>query len=489
MKNLKVLLLFVIAFIAVTCQRNVLNQVSEADREFQLCEAREFFENRRANLVTRGAMLTSEKDNLIVPHEYTPVWGKAEYSESDDYFLYEVPLRTSRPLVASRIDFRSRERERYIAPIEQRVVVFQNRITKKVTSYVMSIIPDKSYVDKTDAYKYLGIVDGFSGLVTYSSLDGDLAMVMEFRDGEHRYSLNMRSAKMTKEDIDRNLFLTFIGTNIYRVEQTRGDDDPMLYVCEKCGGTGCEMCKDPIIVTPERCSKCGEFLSQCVCNDNGNYDDDDDDDDEFPPIPPQNPSSGSTSGGSAVNYYQNTISNINTNNSVVDYAIKSIMQKLADSFGDEFANLLNTRLRDEIKVMNYYDATSSSVVDQTKINWDLMAQVQFRFNEGNDLIGAYILFDKELNGYLNEVGVEIVMLHELYHIYYALKHGYGNNLDVETHKNMRFGTDYRDWLTEMFPDLVNYADTLKYAGTENVDDSGELPKGYAPIIDSIIRVK
>lgn len=228
MRNLRVLLLVVIAFMTVTCQRNVLNQVSEADRDFQLREARKFFENRRADLVTRGAMLTSEKDNLIVPHEYTPVWGKAEYSENDDYFVYEIPLRTSRPLVASRIDFRSRERERYIAPIEQRVVVFQNSITKKITSYVMSIIPDKSCVDKTDAYKYLGIVDGFSGLVTYSSLDGDLAVVMEFRDGEHRYSLNMRSAKMTKEDIDRNLFLTFIGTNIYRAEQRRGGDEPII---------------------------------------------------------------------------------------------------------------------------------------------------------------------------------------------------------------------------------------------------------------------
>ena len=165
------------------------------------------------------------------------------------------------------------------------------------------------------------------------------------------------------------------------------------------------------------------------------------------------------------------------------------MQKLADSFGDEFANLLNTRLRDEIKVMNYYDATFSSVVDHSKINWDLMAQVQFRFNEADDLIGAYILFDKELNDHLNEVGVEIAMLHELYHIYYALKHGYSNDLDKQTHRDMRFGTEYKDWLVEMFPDLVNYADTLKYAGTENVDVSGELPDGYEPIIDSIIRTK
>lgn len=247
MKNLRVLLLFVIAFIAVTCQRNMLNHVAEADREFQLCEAREFFENRRADLVTRGAMLTSEKDNLIVPHEYTPVWGKAEYSENDDYLVYEIPLRTDRPLVASRINFRSPERERYNAPIEQRVVVFQNRITKKITSYVMSIIPDKSSVDKMDAYRYSGIVDGYSGLVTYSSLDGNLAMVMEFRNGEHRYSLNMRSKKMSKEDIDKNLFLTFIGTSIYRVDQTRGEDDPKQYVCEKCGGKGCEMCEEPII--------------------------------------------------------------------------------------------------------------------------------------------------------------------------------------------------------------------------------------------------
>ncbi|MBR5135499.1 MAG: hypothetical protein IKU92_00475, partial [Rikenellaceae bacterium] len=100
---------------------------------------------------------------------------------------------------------------------------------------------------------------------------------------------------------------------------------------------------------------------------------DEDEDEELPPIPPHNPSSGSISGGQAVNYYQNTINNVNTNNAVVDYAIKSLMQKLADSFGDEFANLLNTRLRDEIKVMNYYDATSSSVVDHLKINWDLMA--------------------------------------------------------------------------------------------------------------------
>lgn len=491
MNKLKLFLIIVMCFIATACQRDLLNQVSEADRKFQLREAREFFENRRDGLVTRGAMFTTSKDNLIVPNEYTPIWSRAEYSESDDYFVYEIPIRAVRQIVASRIDFRSRERERYIAPIEQRVLVFQNRITNKITSYIMSIIPDKSSVSKTDSYRYLRITDEYSGLVTYSSLDGDLVMVMEFRNGEHRYSLNMRSKKMSKEDIDKNLLLTFIGTNIYRLEQTRGEDDPMQYVCEKCGGTGCEMCKEPIIVTPERCGKCGEFLSQCVChnNEDGNDEEEEEEEEEIPQIPPHNPSSGSNIGGTAVDYYQQTISNINTHNSVVDNAIKSLMQKLADSFGDEFANLLNTRLRDEITAMNYYDATSSSVVDHTKIDWDLMVQTQFRFNEGIDLIGVYILFDKDLNGYLNEIGVEIAMLHELYHIYYALKHGYGNNLDVETHKNMRYGTDYKDWLIEMFPDLVDYADTLKYAGTENASESGELPDGYEFVIDSLIRVK
>lgn len=328
MKNLKVLLLFVIAFMAVTCQRNMLNHVAEADREFQLCEARDFFDNRRANLVTRGAMLTSEKDNLIVPHEYTPVWGKAEYSESDDYLVYEIPLRTDRPLVASRIDFHSREHELFVASIEQRVLIFQNRITKKVTSYVMSIIPDRSSVDKTDGYKFVKPVGDFSGLVALSSLNGELAILSKFRNGEFLYRVSTRSKNLTPDQISKNIFMMFSGTYIARSVQTRGEDDPIKYVCEKCAGNGCEMCEEPIVVTPERCSKCGEFLSQCSCDDNNDEEDDDedeDDDDELPPLPP-NPSSGSTSGGSAVNYYQNTINKVNTNNSVVDYAMKSLMR-------------------------------------------------------------------------------------------------------------------------------------------------------------------
>ena len=143
MGNLRLLLFAIVACLTTSCQYDMMNQALNANREFDLHDARDFFENRRDDIVTRGAMLTSEKDNLIVPNEYTPVWGKAEYSENDKHFAYEIPLYTARPLVASQIDINTHNFDRFNALIEQKILIIQDRLTKRIAIYVVSTIPDK----------------------------------------------------------------------------------------------------------------------------------------------------------------------------------------------------------------------------------------------------------------------------------------------------------------------------------------------------------
>lgn len=485
MRNLRILLLIVIAFMTVTCQRDLLNQVSEADRDFQLREAREFFENRRANLVTRGAMLTSDKDNLIVPHEYTPVWGKAEYSENDDYFVYEIPLRTDRPLVASQIDINTHNFDRFNALIEQKVLIIQDRLTKRIAIYIVSTIPDKISSINRFRFKYIDQDDAYSGVVLFSSVQGELMHIWRMRNGEYVYSVDMSSSSPLTEGQKRDVRLSELaGINIFRTETTRGGDEYEYIYCSKCHDKGCEDCI--IYVTPERCGKCGEFLYKCSCaqNSSGGNESENDDDDEvdenneyssnedFPPTPP-------TQGGysppaaSTTKYYDKIFTSVISSNVDIDLGFKEMLSEVDDLLGGDFARRFNENIKSPLTIFPY---SKASIDAQNLIYQSALMNCVFSPNVTKDNISKVtIYFRDELPVMLSAFGLQLVILHEIYHIYDALKYGYGNDMNFHAHNHMIIhSSDYETWLKELLGCSDQEAEILKYAGTEStipVNDS------------------
>lgn len=490
MKRLQTLCLAVVTLALTACQKDVDSISIDKSSTFSPKVAREFFEERQNSLITRGASFVSEVDNLLVPYGYTPDWDKAEYFRNDHQETYEVPIITDRKLYANRLDYEGGYKF-FTTNVVQKVLVTRNVSTGQLWSYIMTIIPDNECVDEnlSNVFHHIGDDMHFSGLVYYSSLDGNLVRVSKYNFGTYKYGIYL-NAPQWKEDAKRMaLFVITAGTRIFKAESTRGGDDPIDGdSCPKCDNTeGCDYCT--VYVTVEKCNNCGKTSNYCTCSELPPPTPDVPEEDPIvdpDPIIPEQGGAGSNIGGSP-NYYGLTINNIQNIQSVNPNVANAATTILNILNGTMLPNLMNQHMQSIIPIGSYSDLANNPIVDEC--NELEPMKIHMAPNVLYDQVGsAVIVFADDITSMMTDFGIQVAFLHEMYHLYYMLVNGWINEtsayIELISHQDMlRENSPYIEWLQLVFPNLsLEEINKLKYAGvsssSELVDEIPEDAQNY-----------
>ena len=151
MKHKLLLFLAVLSVTACSFEELRYEDRSTASRAFSVEEAREFFESDFSGLLTRSQDTGTQGKRFIGklhPGEFTPLWDKAVYSESDGIAAYDVEILTDRSIIAIRAKFGPSGAKAERLNVYQKLVVRRNLKTGGMSSYVMSLIPDVGCEDR-----------------------------------------------------------------------------------------------------------------------------------------------------------------------------------------------------------------------------------------------------------------------------------------------------------------------------------------------------
>ena len=203
------LLLFLAVLSITGCSLQELRQDGRpaASRAFGVEEAKEFFEKDYMGLLTRsqdsGRQRKSFKGKLH-PGDFTPLWDKAVYSESDGVAAYDVDILADRSIVAIRSKFGPSGAKAERLKVYQKLVVRRNVQSGKMASYVLSLIPDVGCDDRRlpDRFSSRGKdKGGFSGIAVYTTTDrGALVRVQEYKNGVLQRGVYIPSGKGSYAD-------------------------------------------------------------------------------------------------------------------------------------------------------------------------------------------------------------------------------------------------------------------------------------------------
>ncbi len=114
-------------------------------RAFSVEQAREFFEKDYVDRLTKSQDVDTRAGRFrgrIHPGDFTPLWDKSVYSESDGVAAYDVDILAERSIFAIRSKFGPSGARAQKLKVYQKLVVRLNVESGKMAAYVMSIIPD-----------------------------------------------------------------------------------------------------------------------------------------------------------------------------------------------------------------------------------------------------------------------------------------------------------------------------------------------------------
>lgn len=500
MKRLQTLCLAVVTLALTACQKDVDLISIDKSSTFSPKVAREFFEERQNSLITRGASFVSEVDNLLVPYGYTPDWDKAEYFQNEHQETYEIPIVSDRRLFANRVDFNNHYKE-YNVAVDQRILITRNTQNGQLWSYVMSVIPDLHCAD-------LGAIKGFhhacnsnfSGLVLYSSLDGHLIRASRYENGVLELGFYYENDKLTEEERLWSLVAVLQGTRIVKTESTRGGDEVEGDSCPKCDNVeGCDYCT--VYVTVETCKNCGQVYSRCSCSDTPPPaptvpDEDPVPDPEPDPIVPEQGGGGPSSGGNS-GVFDATITcaqNLVSENAVLGNAALRILGVLENN--TSLPSLMREKLHSAINIFSNSRAIDHLInvvhnIELIRVE-NAMKNVMIPTESHDAYEYAVIVFSDEVNSQYTAFGLEVMFLHEMYHVYYNLVNGYNSDSelvnDLSHDEMLEDGGEYERWLLMAFPDRANEIDSLKYAGVSSSEKYfGNLPDGVAEYLQEYVE--
>ena len=233
MKHKLLLLLIVLSITGCSLQELRHEERPTTSRAFGVEEAKEFFEKDYMGLLTRsqdsGIQRKSFKGKLH-PGDFTPLWDKAVYSESDGVAAYDVDILADRSIIAIRSKFGPSGAKAERLKVYQKLVVRRNVQSGKMASYVLSLIPDVGCDDRRipEKFRSRGEKGNFSGLAVYTTTDrGALVRVQEYKDGVLQRGVYIPSGKGSYADRCRKAREILDGTALMsrRNIMTRSGED------------------------------------------------------------------------------------------------------------------------------------------------------------------------------------------------------------------------------------------------------------------------
>lgn len=479
----------------VACQLDRPDPILAHENEFSKEQAKEFFINRYDGLKTRSAMLATDKDNLIVPYDYEVLWDKAEYHKSSYQETFEVPIQSERGVYARIVDEYAHT---FHTPIAQKALITRNFESNRTNAYIMTIIPSQDYNNSNvyDLFHHAGDRNDFNGLILYSSLNGDLVRASKFKNGKLVFGVYMHDIELSEYQRRSNLIITLAGLSIYKHEDntTRGDDNthPPRYVfCEKCDDNGCDACT--IYVYPEKCGECNYMTHECVCNKEEPKDTSEPEPEPEPnldddPEPPSTgggdytPNTGSSQVYSETLKYFKTRANVPDKHQKIFAAIVAHLNALSIK---NFEAKINQTFDQKIEIQSY---DSQYAIKQGINNATNEATTTFGYIKETGEYIATMFYHPQLTDMMTDFGIQVVMAHELYHIYYVTIHGHSEDTNDMCHADMVSNPEYIEWLSICFPNLSpDELEYIRHAGTGNEYDNA--PNDAKEYIETNLYIK
>jgi len=187
----RLLLLFPALFLLSSCSLEELRDDfrPSSHKAFSIEEAKEFFEKDYTEQLTRAeaaGMNERKFRSKLHSGDFTPLWDKAAYSESDGVAAYDVDILADRSIIAIRSKFGPNGAKAERLKVHQKLVVRRDVKTGAMASYVLSLIPDVGCDDRRipEKFRSRGEKGGFSGIAVYTTPGrGALVRVQEYKDG------------------------------------------------------------------------------------------------------------------------------------------------------------------------------------------------------------------------------------------------------------------------------------------------------------------
>lgn len=251
--------------------------------------AREFVE-KQLSLKTRAH---TTKSKGLEPGDFSPLWNEAKMSQNAKVGSVDVPIIPQYNYYALRCEEKNGKIKVHKVRISQKVVVIKAKDNGRLSSYLLTLIPDGDYYaknkNKFDEFLNSGS-HNFSGVVVYYDIHArhtvrvnkyvkghktaGIYLMCNSKDWDKRVKIAKKilgpiriaksANKMTRSFDEEPDPCPFCGD-----PWCWGDceEEEWLY-CWNCGSSWCngDCDDDPIIITPDYCSGCGEYEFNCTCN-------------------------------------------------------------------------------------------------------------------------------------------------------------------------------------------------------------------------------
>ena len=178
--------IFFTLLLLTSCQlEEMWDDVKDESKEtFTIEEAREFFENDYSGKVTKTS---GGQAGGFTMGDFTPLWDEAVGTRSGKHVAYDVEIIADYRISVIKAEFGSNGAKAERMQVTQKLVVMKNTGSGRMTSCIMSLIPDVGQTKRKDIEGFHSLKrDGnFSGTVVYSSvIDGALIRVQKFKSGK-----------------------------------------------------------------------------------------------------------------------------------------------------------------------------------------------------------------------------------------------------------------------------------------------------------------
>lgn len=252
--------------------------------------ARELVE-RQMSLKTRSHTTPAKG---LVPGDFSPLWSDAKTSQNAKVGSVDVPILPQYTYYALRTEEKNGKIKVHKVRISQKVVVIKAKDNGRLASYLLTLIPDGNYYSKNknkfDEFLNSGS-HKFSGVAVYYDLHARYTVRVDKYANGHKTAgvyLMCDSKDWNKRFKIAKKILGPIRIAKSANKMTRSFDEDEPDPCDRCGDPWCwgdceeeewlycwncgspwcsgDCDDDPIIITPDYCSGCGEYEFNCTCN-------------------------------------------------------------------------------------------------------------------------------------------------------------------------------------------------------------------------------
>lgn len=252
-----IITLLLVLVYACSKDGNSPEMTNESTPKLSIRDAKVFFENTFSQFVSTKNLSRSEGTGEeqtpdlkgLTPLQFTPQWDKAVTSSNECTSCVNVPIVSLEKYYAQ--DKSSQK----IITLAQKMIVLQDNGSEEKISLIVTLLPTDggNSLRLIDDFIQYGENDGFTGIALYTLLDGALARVELYQQGEVLKSLFVHKEHFDSKDVNEIIgdfeFLKSNSISLYRSGEGGGS-----------GGSG----PYPF------CTYCGKMLRYCDCTHHNN---------------------------------------------------------------------------------------------------------------------------------------------------------------------------------------------------------------------------